>query len=125
MTNTIKHNWLDDLFASIDRMDADAFAGFLTEDGRFSFGNQPAAKGRAAVREAVGGFFASIAGLQHRIDRVWEDKDSVVCHGEVTYERMDGSSITLPFADVFYLQGGLISDYRIFMDVAPLYAVAD
>ncbi|MBT8135543.1 MAG: nuclear transport factor 2 family protein [Gammaproteobacteria bacterium] len=122
MTITPKHNWLHSLFASIDRMDADAFAGFLTEDGRFTFGNQPPAIGRAAVRDAVKGFFASIAGVRHRIDRVWEDEDSIVCHGEVTYEKMDGSSITLPFADVFYLQGELISDYRIYMDVTPLYA---
>ena len=125
MTSTPENNWLNDLFASIDRMDADAFAGFLTEDGSFTFGNQPPARGRAAVRDAVGGFFASIAGLKHRIDRVWRDENSVVCHGEVTYERMNGDTVTLPFADVFYMQDGLISDYRIFMDVAPLYAEAN
>lgn len=117
-------SWLSQLFASIDRRDAGAFAGFLTEDGRFTFGNQPPVEGREAVREAVAGFFASIAGLSHRVDQAWETGDAVICHGEVTYERLDGASVTLPFADIFYMQGALISDYRIYMDVTPLFAEA-
>ena len=121
---TTPDGWIERLFASIDRKDAEGFSAFLTGDARFVFGNQPAVQGREAVRDAVAGFFESIAGLQHRIERVWEHSDSVVCHGEVTYRRLDGSSVTLPFADIFDLQDNLVSDYRIFMDVTPLFADA-
>ncbi|MDH3589134.1 MAG: nuclear transport factor 2 family protein [Gammaproteobacteria bacterium] len=118
------NSWITDLFASIDRRDAEGFSGFLTEDARFSFGNQPPVEGRAAVRDAVGAFFDSIAGLEHRVERVWEYGESVVCHGEVSYQRLDGGRVTLPFADIFYMQDNLISDYRIYMDVTPLFADA-
>lgn len=117
-------SWILRLFACIDRRDAEGFAGFLSEDGTFCFGNQPPVQGRAAISEAVGGFFASIAGLSHRIDRVWQDTGSIICIGEVTYERLDGSRITLPFADIFFMDGELIGDYRIYMDVTPLFADA-
>jgi hypothetical protein len=45
-----------------------------------------------------------------------------VCEGEVTYRRHDNSEITLPFADAFDLRGDLISGYRIYIDIAPLFA---
>ncbi len=115
-------DWVTELFASIDRKDAKAFANFLTENGQFRFGNQDPVRGRAAIAEAVAGFFSTIASLSHRIERVWVHTDSVVCHGTVTYGRLDGSSVILPFADVFHLDGDLVSDYLIFMDVTPLYA---
>lgn len=115
-------DWVTQLFASIDRKDATAFANFLTQDGQFRFGNQEPVRGRAAIAEAVTGFFSSIHSLSHRLERVWVHADSVVCHGTVAYGRLDGSRVILPFADVFYLDGDLVSDYLIFMDITPLYA---
>ena len=56
---------VDRLFKSIDQMDADEFSSFLTEDGVFTFGNAEPVRGRQAVRDAVAGFFSSIAGLHH------------------------------------------------------------
>ena len=114
--------WITRLFASIDRKDSKTFVSFLTEDGRFRFANQDPVQGREAVAAAVEGFFSSIASLNHRIERIWIHSDSVVCHGEVTYGRLDGNSITLPFADIFQMQDDLVSDYLIYMDVTPLYA---
>ncbi len=113
---------LADLFASIDAKDADRFVSFLTPGGRFRFGSAPAAVGRDEVHAAVSGFFQSIQGLGHSIDKVFAGWDSLVTEGEVTYTRHDGSTITLPFVDVFEYEGDLISDYKIYMDIAPLYA---
>ena len=119
-----QEDWLQQLFASIDRKDAEAFAAFLAEDASFVFGNQPPVEGRAAIVAAVSDFFESVAALRHNVARVWEHGDSVVCNGEVTYTRHDGNEVSLPFADIFSMQGNLISDYRIYMDVTPLYADA-
>ena len=113
---------LRDLFASIDRQDTDAFVGFLSADARFRFGSAPPATGREAIAEAVGGFFDSIAGLSHRIDATIRDADTIVCEGEVTYTRHDGTEIALPFVDVFEMAGERIADYKIYMDIGPLYA---
>ena len=46
----------------------------------------------------------------------------LVCEGDVTYTKLDGSEVTLPFVNIFEIDGGLIVDYRIYVDVGPLYA---
>lgn len=114
--------WLNELFAAVDAKDTAAFVGFLTPDAQFRFGSAPAVSGTEAIAAAVDGFFATIAGCRHRIDNTWSRDDTLVCEGEVTYRRHDGTEITLPFADIFDLSGEKISRYQIYMDIAPLYA---
>jgi len=111
------------LFASIDAMDTESFLSFICADATFRFGSSPAVKGHAEIRAAVEGFFASFAALQHDLQRLVADGNVVVCEGEVTYTRHDGSSITLPFANVFEVDDGLISLYRVYIDIGPLFAV--
>ena len=48
------------IVADIDSFDPDRFVAHLTEDVVFRFGNGEPAIGRAAVREAVAGFFSDI-----------------------------------------------------------------
>ena len=103
-------------------MDMDGFLSFLTPDAGFRFGSSPAVSGHEAIRAAVGGFFSSIAALSHDLRGSIENGETIVCEGEVTYTRHSGSKITLPFADVFEMRDGLIADYKIYMDIAPLFA---
>ena len=112
---------LDDLFAAIDAKDTERFLGFLTDEASFRFGSAPAVKGKEAIHSAVGGFFTSIAGLSHDLTRSVEEDDVVVCEGEVTYTRHDATTITLPFVNVLEFDGELITVYKIYMDVGPLY----
>jgi len=115
-------DWLTPLFETIDRMDAQEFVSFLTENGSFRFGNGPAVSGRSQVQEAVAAFFSSVKGLSHRILDIWDQGDTVICEGEVTYTLHDGRELTLPFANIFRMEEGLVADYRIFADVSPLYS---
>jgi limonene-1,2-epoxide hydrolase len=110
-----------ELFASIDAMDTESFLSFIAEDATFRYGSMPAVKGHAEIAAAVGGFFSTIAGLRHEVQRTITDGNAVICEGEVTYTRHDDSRITLPFVNVFEVDGGLISLYRIYIDVGPLY----
>ncbi len=110
------------LFAAIDAKDTERFLGYLTESARFRFGSAPAVEGRAAIKEAVQAFFDSIAGLEHLLIASASGGSTLFVEGDVTYTRHDGSRITLPFADVFELQDGRIADYKIYMDIGPLYA---
>jgi limonene-1,2-epoxide hydrolase len=109
------------LFASIDEMDVESFLAFITPSGTFRFGSAPPVQGHAAIGEAVGGFFSSIAGVQHDVHRIVTDGDVAMIEGEVNYSRHDGSEISLPFVNVFEIEGVLISDYRIYIDIAPLF----
>jgi limonene-1,2-epoxide hydrolase len=110
------------LFAAIDSKDTDAFLSFIRDDGVFRFGSMPGVQGQDAIREAVDGFFASIAGSRHTIEQSLAGDGTLVFEGKVTYERHNGSELTLPFANVFDLDGDLISTYKIYIDIAPLYA---
>ena len=38
------------------------------------------------------------------------------------YTRLDEAKLTLPCCTVFRLRDGLIADYRIYMDISPMYA---
>ena len=113
--------WLDDLFATIDRKDADGFVAHLTEDGTFVFGNADPVRGRTAIRDLLAGFFGSIRGLRHDLREKWVVPGGAVVTGRVTYTRHDGSTLEVPFADVFRMRGHLVHDYLIYVDASKLY----
>ena len=113
------------LFKVIDQMDCEKFVSFLCEeDSEFKFGNAASVKGRAEIKNAVSGFFSSIHGLSHNIKQVWNVDDTVIVKGEVTYTRKDKTQVTIPFMNLLELNKGLIKNYQIFIDVAPLYTQA-
>jgi ketosteroid isomerase-like protein len=117
-------DWWRGLFAAIDARDADGFVAHLTDDAEFRFANHPPAHGRAAIRAVVDGFFGTIGGCRHRLIRTWEDGADVVCQGEVTYTRLDGAAVTVPFVNVFEMRGERVARYLIYNDVTPVYAPA-
>lgn len=117
-----QQSWLNELFRKIDAKDIAGFLSFLTSDARFRFGNAPLAQGRQAIGEAVDAFFASISTSQHRLLHTWSVGDAVICQGEVSYTRRDNSKLTLPFVNIFRMQGGQIDQYLIYVDITPLYS---
>ncbi len=116
---------IESLFNDIDKMDADKFASYLEEDVSFRFGNAPVVTGKKAVRDAVDGFFKSIKGIRHKKLKMWVHTDSVLYQGIVTYTRHDGTEVTLPYLNVFFLNGEKIKEYLIYMDVNPLFAPSE
>lgn len=92
----------------------------LHPEAVFQFGNSPPVQGREAIRETVSGFFASIAAVKHQLADAWQPPGAFICHGSVTYTRHDGSSLTVPFANVLALEGGKALDYRIYADISAL-----
>ncbi len=122
MITTDTPAWLSDLMACIDHRDAEGFGEFVTQDARFYFANAPAVSGREAIVAAVREFFQAIAGISHRIDLTLSTPDHLAIRGDVTYTRLDGGEVTVPFANIFELTGERISDYRIYADLAPLWA---
>lgn len=113
---------LDELFATIDAMDTPAFVARLSRGAEFRFGGAPPVHGSVQIGEAVGAFFATIAGLRHEQSKVIADGETLACEGNVTYTRHDGSQVEIPFADIFVFDGELIDSYRIYIDIGPLYA---
>lgn len=118
MTQT---SWINDLFRAIDNRDARTFLSFLTDEVFFRFGNAEPVHGKNNVGNVVKGFFESISNIQHDITESWSLDNKTVCHGFVTYTRLDGSSLTVPFANIFYTQENKIREYLIFADISRLY----
>jgi ketosteroid isomerase-like protein len=110
------------IFAAIDSRDPDKFVAHLTEDVVFRFGNAEPAVGRAAVREAVAGFFSSIGGLTHHILKLYEDGDVTIAQIDVEYVRTDGKHVTVPNADILTWDGDLVGNWQIYIDVTPVFA---
>jgi ketosteroid isomerase-like protein len=112
---------LNELFAAIDRRDAAAFAAFISPGGVFRFAGQTPVVGRDAVEAAVGAFFAAIGGIRHEVERSWALPGALVCEGRVTYTRLDGSTLEVPFANVLTLADDLIGEYLVFVDAHALF----
>jgi ketosteroid isomerase-like protein len=108
--------------AAVDARDAARFSRSIAEDGIFKFANADPVRGRAAIEAAVAAFFATIRACRHRLLRCWQDGDAVAMQGVVTYTRLDGRELSLPFVNVFVMRGEQIAEYLIYVDVAPLYA---
>jgi len=115
-------DWWLALFAAIDAKDVPRFLAFLTQDAEFRFASAPSVYGHEAVGALVRGFWDAIGGSRHRLIRSWEDAETAVCEGEVTYVRKDGSTLTVPFVNVFYLRDGRIARYLIHIDNSGLFA---
>ena len=117
-----RDEWVRALFRCVDARDGDGWLEFLAPDACFRFGNAPAVKGSDAIRDAVSAFFASISGLRHELAETWHLPDAVLCRGDVTYTRLDGSTLTVPFANVLRLDSDLIREYLVYVDASELYA---
>lgn len=116
--------WVTDVFAAIDRRDAAGFAAVFAPDGAFVFGNAPAVVGREAVAEAVARFFSSISALRHQLKDIWTVDGAVVVVGQVTYTRLDGTHLAVPFTDVLRRRDDRVTSWEIYIDASTLYQAA-
>ena len=117
-----------EFFATIDRSDAAGFTERFAPNGRLAFGNAPPVVGRDAIHEAIAAFFGTISALRHDITGIWRGRDrglEVVCvEATVTYSLEDGRSVSLPSNSTLRLDGDTIRDYRITIDLAPVFTPA-
>lgn len=111
------------LFDDIDRMDAEAWASYLAPGAVVRFGNADAVCGRARCRDALVAFYAQISGLRHQIVDRWEHGAATIVEASVTYVRTDGDEVTLPVVTIYRTDDDdLISDYRVYIDPAPVFS---
>jgi hypothetical protein len=122
LSNQLSDSDITVLFKAIDQKDVLTFSDFLSSDVVFCFGNADPVKGRQPVTERVQGFFDSIQALQHELREILRDDSAIICRGEVTYTRHDGSQLKVPFMNYFGIEKGLIHDYQIYNDASTLYS---
>jgi ketosteroid isomerase-like protein len=110
------------IFAAFDSKDIGVLAALVTDDVRLQIGNAEVVDGKADFVEALQIFFSSVAAFRHTVTNVWSDVDAVIVELKVSYTRLDGTELTLPCCNVFRLRNGAVADYRVYMDITPVYA---
>lgn len=114
-------DWIFDLFDAIDNMDPEKFVSYLDENAEFIFGNMSPVKGRENIKKAVSDFFGTIQGLRHEVPNIWTIKDYIFSELKVTYTRKDGKKVVVPGLNLFKVKNGKIEEYKIFIDISPVY----
>ncbi len=110
------------IYAADDVMNTKAFVDLLSPDAVFQLGRSPVMTGRDSIQGFVQGLFSSLAGLRHRLIHFWVGNGKLVFQGEVTFKLPTGQSLLLPYVDVVTPgDGGLLEDYRIYIDLTPMH----
>jgi ketosteroid isomerase-like protein len=114
----IKH-----IFATLDTLQVEDFAAFFTEDGQMRNGNAAPIVGRSSIRDTFEqGFKPVLKALHHEIIGLWEEDDVVIVESIVHYTRKDDRIITLPAVSILRMAGDNIREYRVYMDIGPVFA---
>lgn len=112
-----------EVFAVVDSMDVQSLSELFADNGSLVFANRPALVGPAEIREGVGCFYDTIAGLKHTIVAEWTFGADTVLELTVTYRRHDGGEVTIPVATLWHADHtGKLDRYRVYFDLAPVYA---
>ena len=114
--------WVKDFYADVDATRMDSFLERFTPEAKVYFGNHPPAVGRDQIKGAIGGLWDSIKGLRHDFLHAWPHGDGVVLEAAVTYRRKDGKSVTVPCVAILDRQNDKVSELRVFIDLAPVFA---
>ncbi|HZO36069.1 MAG TPA: nuclear transport factor 2 family protein [Solirubrobacteraceae bacterium] len=118
-------DWVTDYYDDVDNMRLEPYLEHHTDDAVVTFGNNPPAVGKEAIRAAIGGFFSTIGGLKHTFVHSYTDGDTTYLELSIDYTRKDGGIVTVPAASVLHRRGDLVDALRIYIDVAPIYAPAE
>lgn len=111
------------VFDVVDAMDLNAVAALFAEDATMVFANGEPMVGREAVVAGNTAFMSTIKGLRHRLLNEWRVGATTIAETEVTYSRVDGKEVTLPAVSIWSTrEDGLIVEYRVFVDLAPVHA---
>ena len=115
-----KTTWYEEFFAALDAKDITVLDRLCTPDTRVQFANHEPVEGRHAVREAMLHFWSTIGGMSHEFTNAFEVGDQTLLESDVTYTRLDGSSVVIKAGTVVRRRDGLVADQHIYVDLAPL-----
>jgi ketosteroid isomerase-like protein len=117
--------WYEEFYATVDAMDIDAAAQYLTADTTFRLGSKEETRGRDAVLEGMAHFWTMIGGISHTFVNVVESGNLAALEAVVEYTRLDDSKVSIPATTMVERRDGLVTAQRVYIDLAPLFGGAD
>jgi len=118
-----RHTLIKRYYETVGSMDLEAFKALHSKNSRVIFANFPAAEGQDQIAGAIGHFWSTIGGLKHTFVNRWDNPEESILEVAVEYTRKDGSKVTLPCVSIIKPEGDKVGELRVFIDVAPIYAV--
>ena len=110
------------LFDDIDSMEPERFTAHLADDVTMRFGNAEPVHGRDAVRDVWAGFCDGIDGVSHAIVEQLGVRAGTSWRRTSPTRARTAATVTVPVVTIYREGDELIDDYRIFIDLAPLFA---
>ena len=112
--------WATEFFRRADALDAAGVSELLSDDVVLIFGNWDEQTGRETVHETFAGFYDTIAGMSHAVRNLWKVPGGAIVESNVTYEKPDSTSVSIPATTILSRSSGKIDGIRIYIDVSPL-----
>jgi len=115
--------WVSAFFRDVDAFQIDKLDAWFADNINLRFANNPVINDRQGALHALGGFFKTIAGLQHKPEALVGSGNEVAQQAIVTYTRTDGRLVPLQVSS--YLRrnaAGKLDRLWIYIDINPLYA---
>ena len=110
---------IDEFMQAWRDLDLDAIMGHFTEDAAYA--NVPMGPpnvGKAAIRAFIEGFLGSTTEINFIVHHQVEGASGIVMNERTDVLVMDGKRVELPVMGVFEFQGGKISAWRDYFDMA-------
>ncbi|BAY24944.1 hypothetical protein NIES2100_47430 [Calothrix sp. NIES-2100] len=111
------------ILAASDEMNIEKSLELCTDDVAYKFGNFPVVFGKQGIKQSSASFLQNFQSIKHNIISMLEIGETIVVELEVSYvRRQDQKMFTLPCCNIFLMQGDLVKEMRIYMDISPVFA---
>jgi ketosteroid isomerase-like protein len=114
-------DWLEQYYADVDAMDMDAFLAHHTDDAVVQYANNPPAKGKDQIGQAIGALWGAIGGLRHERVNVWHVEDGAILEAVTHYLTKGGTQVPIPVTSILHRTNGMVDNLRVYIDMAPLF----
>lgn len=114
---------IDRMFEAVEQNDIDSYVQYFTDDAEYKAGNLPPVYGPDSIRQFGASMIPMFNKVSHKVNRIYEFGDTYVCEMELTYDRKDGKSFTVPCLDIIRTDGnGKVKSLRAYVDATPAFS---
>jgi ketosteroid isomerase-like protein len=109
-------------YAAVESNDISAYVQFFTDDAIYKVANFDPVVGPDGIRALAEPLVDMFESVTHDITTIWEVENTVICEMNVTYNRKDGKSVTVPCVDVIHFTNGKVNELKAYIDTSPAFS---
>ncbi len=109
-------------YAAVESNDISAYVQFFTADAVYKVANFDPVIGPDGIRALAEPLVDMFESVTHDISTIWELDNTVICEMNVTYNRKDGKTVTVPCVDVIHFTDGKVNELKAYIDTSPAFS---